>query len=99
MPDPLPLSALLIGSVAFELIDGAFHWPGDEAQKVFREDHRLRQLMDAKAWTRTPAPMAWVGDPVAIKDPTGVTFRRHWLPTALQSEFLSLLRKHSAELI
>ncbi len=30
--------------------------------------------------------------------PVGVTLRRHWLPTALQAEFLSLLRKHSAEL-
>jgi DNA-binding transcriptional LysR family regulator len=30
--------------------------------------------------------------------PVGVTLRRHWLPTALQAEFLALLREHSAEL-
>ncbi|QWW66998.1 LysR family transcriptional regulator [Rhizobium sp. WYJ-E13] len=27
--------------------------------------------------------------------PVGVTLRRHWLPTALQAEFLALLREHS----
>ena len=30
--------------------------------------------------------------------PVGVTLRRHWLPTALQAEFLALLREHSAGL-
>jgi LysR family transcriptional regulator, regulator for genes of the gallate degradation pathway len=30
--------------------------------------------------------------------PVGITMRRHWLPTALQAEFLALLKEHSAEL-
>ncbi len=34
----------------------------------------------------------------ASRRPVGVTLRRHWLPTALQAEFLALLREHSAEL-
>jgi DNA segregation ATPase FtsK/SpoIIIE-like protein len=36
---------------------------------------RLRQLLD-QSTKRTSAPVAWLGDPVAIKDPTAITFRR-----------------------
>jgi DNA segregation ATPase FtsK/SpoIIIE, S-DNA-T family len=37
----------------------------------------LVNLLDATAWPPTPtAPAAWLGDPVAIKSPTAVVFRR-----------------------
>jgi hypothetical protein len=39
---------------------------------------RLVSLISAKAWPAVSAtpPTAWMGEPVAIKDPSGVTFRR-----------------------
>lgn len=40
------------------------------------KNHRLKALLDAPGWSRTSAPMAWLGDPVAIKDPTAIALRR-----------------------
>jgi DNA segregation ATPase FtsK/SpoIIIE, S-DNA-T family len=40
------------------------------------KNQRLLGAMAARDTRRMTAPVAWVGDPVAIKDPTGVTFRR-----------------------
>lgn len=38
---------------------------------------RLLQLLDAPEWPApTSSPLGWLGDPVAIKDPSGVAFRR-----------------------
>ncbi len=40
-------------------------------------NHRLATFIEAPAWPASAtAPMAWIGEPVAIKDPTSVTFRR-----------------------
>jgi hypothetical protein len=45
-----------------------------------RKNVRLAKLLAARdgagGAARTPAPLAWVGDPVAIKDPTSIPFRR-----------------------
>jgi hypothetical protein len=42
-----------------------------------RKNVRLTKLLDSRdGAARTPAPLAWVGDPVAIKDPTSIPFRR-----------------------
>jgi S-DNA-T family DNA segregation ATPase FtsK/SpoIIIE len=38
---------------------------------------KLRDLIDAPAWPETPrVPQAWLGEAVAIKDPTAAVFRR-----------------------
>jgi hypothetical protein len=40
-------------------------------------NRRLMELLEAKDWpVAVSAPLAWLGEPVAIKDPTVVTFRR-----------------------
>jgi hypothetical protein len=43
-----------------------------------RKNARLLQLLDAPDWpaATTSAPVGWIGDPVAIKDPSGVAYRR-----------------------
>jgi hypothetical protein len=46
-----------------------------------RKNSRLLQLLDAPDWPTAGGggnqpPLAWVGDPVAIKDPTSIAFRR-----------------------
>src|SRR5436190_13884648 len=45
-----------------------------------QKNARLNQLLDAADWpassTTTNPPLGWVGDPVAIKDPTAVVLRR-----------------------
>ena len=43
-----------------------------------RKNLRLAKLLESHngAAARTPSPLAWVGDPVAIKDPTSIPFRR-----------------------
>ena len=38
---------------------------------------RLNELLEQNEWPQTPsAPRAWIGDPIAIKDPTAAVFRR-----------------------
>jgi DNA segregation ATPase FtsK/SpoIIIE, S-DNA-T family len=44
-----------------------------------RRNAKLMEVLDAPSWPRstaTFAPLGWLGDPVAIKDPTAVVFRR-----------------------
>lgn len=42
-----------------------------------RKNARLLQLLDAPEWPApTTSPLGWIGDPVAIKDPSGVAYRR-----------------------
>src|SRR5688500_16481595 len=42
------------------------------------QNARLAQLLSAPEWPATSPtpPVGWVGDPVAIKEPTAITFRR-----------------------
>jgi hypothetical protein len=40
------------------------------------KNHRLNHLLSNPSWSRIPSPQAWLGDPVAIKDPTSITLRR-----------------------
>ena len=40
-------------------------------------NNSLRAVIEAPEAPGTKAPIAWLGDAVAIKDPTSVTFRRH----------------------
>jgi S-DNA-T family DNA segregation ATPase FtsK/SpoIIIE len=42
------------------------------------QNKALDKLISASAWpaTATIAPRAWIGDPVAIRDPSAITFRR-----------------------
>src|SRR5207249_2445586 len=41
------------------------------------KNRRLMELLNAPDWpAASAAPIAWLGDPVAIKEPTGVTLRR-----------------------
>ena len=55
--------------------------------------HQIRYELEAGFLATMDHPLP------GSRRPVGVTLRRHWLPTALQAEFLSLLRKHSAGLI
>jgi len=49
---------------------------GDARADLARND-RLRPLLEAGEWPRSPrSATAWLGDPVAIKDPTAAVFRR-----------------------
>jgi DNA segregation ATPase FtsK/SpoIIIE, S-DNA-T family len=49
---------------------------GDAEAELFRNP-LLRPLLEAPGWPKTPrSSQAWLGDPVAIKDPTSVLFRR-----------------------
>ena len=49
---------------------------GDAEAELFRNP-ALRPLLEATTWPRSPrSSQAWLGDPVAIKDPTSVLFRR-----------------------
>jgi hypothetical protein len=44
-----------------------------------RKNARLNDLLDAREWpagSGASAPLGWIGDPVAIKEPTAITFRR-----------------------
>src|SRR5205807_736137 len=42
-----------------------------------RKNAKLKMLLDAKGATSSPAAaQAWIGEPVAIKEPTAITFRR-----------------------
>jgi S-DNA-T family DNA segregation ATPase FtsK/SpoIIIE len=58
--------------------------PGDvvvfegNAAADIRTNLRLARVIEGKQRPSTPAPapVAWLGDPVAIKEPTGITFRR-----------------------
>ena len=60
--------------VAFR--EPAIVFEGNAAADV-RRNARLTDLIDAAAWlANPPAVTAFMGDPVAIKDPTAVTFRR-----------------------
>jgi hypothetical protein len=41
------------------------------------KNHELMRLLAGTSWLRSvPAPMSWLGEPVAIKAPTAVIFRR-----------------------
>lgn len=42
------------------------------------KNRELMRLLNLKTWPEagTAPPIAWLGDPVAIKDPTGIPFRR-----------------------
>ena len=49
---------------------------GDAEAELFRNP-LLRPLLESPGWPRSPrSSQAWLGDPVAIKDPTAVLFRR-----------------------
>jgi len=49
---------------------------GDAPAELAR-NARLAPLLDAPGWPASPrSAAAWLGDPVAIKDPTAATFRR-----------------------
>jgi len=39
-------------------------------------NRRLANILASTTWPKTAAPLAWLGEPVAIKDPTAVSFRR-----------------------
>lgn len=48
-----------------------------DAQADLSRNPILRSLIEAMAWPRSPrSSQAWLGDPIAIKDPTAVLFRR-----------------------
>jgi hypothetical protein len=54
----------------------AIVFEGDAPAEIPR-NALLRRLLDAPAWPTSPrSAHAWVGDPVAIKDPTSALFRR-----------------------
>ncbi|HEX4123260.1 MAG TPA: FtsK/SpoIIIE domain-containing protein [Tepidisphaeraceae bacterium] len=40
------------------------------------KNKQLAALVAADSWKTVPVPIGWMGDPVAIKDPTGIAFRR-----------------------
>ena len=49
---------------------------GDAGAELFRNP-LLRPLLESRGWPRSPrSSQAWLGDPVAIKDPTAALFRR-----------------------
>ena len=49
---------------------------GDAGAELARNP-LLRPLLEAPAWPRSPrSSQAWLGDPIAIKDPTAALFRR-----------------------
>ncbi len=49
---------------------------GDAEAELFRNP-LLRPLLESTSWPKSPrSSQAWLGDPVAIKDPTNVLFRR-----------------------
>ena len=50
---------------------------GNAAADIVK-NRRLEDVLAAKAWSETEsvAPLAWLGEPVAIKDATSVAFRR-----------------------
>lgn len=54
--------------------------------------HQIRYELEAGFLAAMDYPLP------ASRRPVGITLRRHWLPTALQVEFLALLREHSARL-
>ena len=63
---------------------------GDAEAELFRNP-LLRPLLEAPSWPRSPrSSLAWLGDPVAIKEPTAVLFRRqggnHLLVVGQKSE-------------
>jgi S-DNA-T family DNA segregation ATPase FtsK/SpoIIIE len=48
-----------------------------DAEADLARNPLLRPLLEAPAWPRSPrSSQAWLGDPVAIKDPTAALFRR-----------------------
>src|SRR5688572_10054140 len=59
---------------------------GDDSLVIFegnapadiRKNRRLVDLLEAPDWPAqtTSPPVGWIGDPVAIKDPTSIAFRR-----------------------
>jgi S-DNA-T family DNA segregation ATPase FtsK/SpoIIIE len=40
------------------------------------QNKQLANLVAAENWKNVSVPIGWMGDPVAIKDPTGIAFRR-----------------------
>ncbi len=54
--------------------------------------HQIRYELEAGFLAAMDYPLP------GSRRPVGITLRRHWLPTALQAEFLGLLREHSAGL-
>jgi S-DNA-T family DNA segregation ATPase FtsK/SpoIIIE len=40
------------------------------------QNKQLAQYVAADTWKTVSVPIGWMGDPVAIKDPTGISFRR-----------------------
>ena len=49
---------------------------GDAEAELFRNP-QIRPLLESPTWPKSPrSSQAWLGDPVAIKDPTSVLFRR-----------------------
>ncbi len=52
-----------------------------------RANRRLDALLQSPRWPEpTAAPVAWVGEPVAIKDPTGLALRRFMRQIAERSQ-------------
>src|SRR5439155_1393234 len=62
------------------------------------KNQRLAALLNSTAPPPTAAPLAWLGEPVAIKDPTAVTLRRqsgaNVLIVGQQEEAAMRKRKH-----
>jgi hypothetical protein len=46
------------------------------APAEIRRNPQLATAMEAKGWSRVGTARAWLGEPVAIKEPTAVSFRR-----------------------
>jgi S-DNA-T family DNA segregation ATPase FtsK/SpoIIIE len=63
-----------------DAIDGNHHPPAivfeGNAPADIHKNQRLAALLNSKAPPMPNAPLAWLGEPVAIKDPTAVTLRR-----------------------
>ena len=48
-----------------------------DARAELARNPKLRPLLESPEWPRSPrSALAWLGDPVAIKEPTAATFRR-----------------------
>ena len=56
--------------------DTALVFEGNAAADI-RQNSRLARLLQVSQWPQPPgSPSAWIGDPVAIKEPTSLVFRR-----------------------
>jgi DNA segregation ATPase FtsK/SpoIIIE, S-DNA-T family len=58
------------------LFDPPLVFEGNASADI-NKNQKLAKLIDQEGWPKPPLfPLAWLGDPVAIKDPTAVSFRR-----------------------